>query len=113
MEGSCKLRILCAHFLWNSTIIQLMSFCRVFSTNSTPFVKYRNSRSYTTMSLEDNQFRITAHDNYKPRRMAFWNSLLPSLMTSDPEACSSSRGTRNSVVLDIVFSLTLLYHMHV
>lgn len=62
----------------------------IFSTNSTPFVKYQNSRSYSKLLLEDGNLTVRSQDNYNAQRMAFWNSLLPTLGNSRSATCSSA-----------------------
>lgn len=85
-----------------------------FSTNSTPFVKYQNSRSYSSLFLEDGNLTVRSQDNYNARRMAFWNSLLPTLGSSRSAHCSS--GGRPHPVVPLVTSVLCVilnvYRLH-
>nr|XP_011452966.2 acetylcholinesterase-like isoform X2 [Crassostrea gigas] len=82
----------------------------IFSTNSTPFVKYQNSRSYSKLLLEDGNLTVRSQDNYNAQRMAFWNSLLPTLGNSRSATCSSA-GRPHPVVSLVTSAICLILYV--
>ncbi|XP_033736604.1 carboxylesterase 5A-like [Pecten maximus] len=56
----------------------------------TPYLIYNTStRSINRLLLDEEELNIQAHPNFKPRKMAFWNTFLP-LMNKSGCICSAS-----------------------
>ncbi|XP_062567471.1 neuroligin-4, Y-linked-like [Saccostrea cucullata] len=79
----------------------------VFSVGSKPFQKYSPSRSYNRLHVSNGSLVVSAEDTYHPRRMEFWNSLLPSLSTS---ARSSSSGQHLAPTLALTSISFFIFH---
>ncbi|XP_069127540.1 pyrethroid hydrolase Ces2e-like [Argopecten irradians] len=72
----------------------------------TPYLIYNTStRSINRLLLDEKELNIQAHPNFKPRKMAFWNSFLPLL---DKSGCICSGSGISICANTVLLALSVL-----